>query len=174
MTRENRIAAAVQAVDDFQNQTAAEIAAAIGQATPRANPHPWTRDELVARFGELLVATATAQLGPFFATYLVSGIDMAAPGRRARFEPGGDLREVIGAELSERLLALGVIESTPWTEAGNQDEPPSAEEVDQALATIVNQSLNRQRLAANYNAAAALVESDPTATWEQVAELLGG
>lgn len=172
MSRESRIADAVMRVDGYDDKSGEELADVIAALTQRVNSRLWWRDDLVAEFGEQVVAVATHKLGPFFATYLVDGIDMSVPARRARFAVGGDLRAVIGAETADLLLGLGLTESSPWLDGGNDDDPPTAEECEAALAGIVNQRLHEQRVIANYNAAREFIAAHPAATWSEVAALL--
>lgn len=170
MSRESRIADAIQSVPDHESLKPAELQATITAQTETPNRKIWKRADLENLFGreqlELVVSSA-----PVLVIYVAEGIDFGHDVVRQRLSKGGDFRDVLG-DTADALLELGVSRSSIWSSVGDGEEP-TEKEIDDVLATIINQRLNRQRLADAYNAAAALVESDPAATWDSIAELLG-
>lgn len=171
MNRPQRIAAAVMATGDYQSKTAAALSAEISLQTERPYRHVWTYAELKDRFGQAAVEAIVAK-SPVIALHVARGIDLSDAEVRARLSDGGDMRLLTEDANADALLALGVTVSSPWQDAGNEDDPPTTEECQTALSGTVNQTINRQRLADRYNAAVALIDSDPAATWESITDLL--
>lgn len=168
------VANAITALADFESLTPTEIVSALLAPITRPNATRWKRDDLVAVFGELQVQQALDRLPSLFLTYLVDGVDFSSDRERARFAADGDLRAAVGDESADALLALGETTSSLWLDTGGSGDDPTAEEVTAIRATVLNQRANRKRLADGYNAAAALIENNPAATWAEVLQIVGG
>jgi hypothetical protein len=173
-SRTRQILNAIQSVPDADTLTDAQLVDAITKVTEVPNSKQWRYSDFVDLFTEPVAVAALELMPKAFMAYVAEGIDFSDETTRARFGPGGDIRERLGNDaLADQLLSLGSKQVSVWSQKGEGTAPIETE-----VAAVRLGELRRhqylQRVANAYNAAHERISEGVVPDESEIDAIMGG